>query len=110
MLAGYDRWETRERVLYRFYRMTERGIRPFPMIYGVRDRTLPLGNAPTSLKCQPTEFQRWAIRGYYTVVDFADYDVSRAVYGAASPLKHCSRSLTDHAHADALFCSRTALA
>jgi len=32
MLVGYDRRETWERVLYRFRRMTERGIRPFPMI------------------------------------------------------------------------------
>ena len=59
MLVGYDRKETWERVLYRFRRMTERGIRPFPMIYGTRDRTLPLGHAPASLERRTlAQFQR----------------------------------------------------
>jgi hypothetical protein len=44
------------------------------MIYGTRDRALPLGDAPASLERRTlAEFQRWAIRRYYTVVDFADY-------------------------------------
>jgi hypothetical protein len=60
-------------VLYRFRRMTERSIRPFPMIYGERDRTLPLGHASASLERRTlAEFQRWAIRRYYMVVDFAE--------------------------------------
>ena len=45
--------------------MIERGIRPFPMIYGARDRTLPLSHAPVSLERRTlAEFQRWAIRKY----------------------------------------------
>jgi hypothetical protein len=32
MLVGYDRRETWERVLYRFHRMADLGIRPFPMM------------------------------------------------------------------------------
>ena len=32
MLIGFDRRETWERVLYRFRKMTARGIRPFPMV------------------------------------------------------------------------------
>jgi hypothetical protein len=77
MLIGYDKRETWERVLYRFRRMTERGIRPFPMIYGDRDRTLLLGEAPASLERRTlAEFQRWVIRRFYSVCDFVDYDAS----------------------------------
>jgi hypothetical protein len=45
MLVGYDRRETWERVFYRFNKMTALEIRPYPMIYGDRERTLPLGVA-----------------------------------------------------------------
>jgi hypothetical protein len=110
MLIGYDRKETWERVLYRFRRMTERGIRPFPMIYGLRDRTLPLGHAPTSLERRTlAQFQRWAIRRYYTVVDFAGYDVSARDRGTEPRrrCKHCLRSLAAGARSDARFCSES---
>jgi hypothetical protein len=45
MLVGYDRRETWERVLYRFHRMADLGIRPFPMVYGDKRRGLPAGAA-----------------------------------------------------------------
>ena len=48
MLLGFDKNETWERVLYRFDKMVARGIRPFPMIYGDRYRTLPLGRLQRS--------------------------------------------------------------
>jgi hypothetical protein len=76
--------------------MTERGIRPYPMVYGARERTLPLGNAPASLERRTlAEFQGWAIRRYYTVVDFADYDVSARDRGTEPRrrCRHCSRAL-----------------
>jgi hypothetical protein len=70
MLIGYDRRETWERVLYRFHRMADMGIRPFPMVFGDRRRGLP-GDLPGRTLAQ---FQRWAVRRLYTVVPFADYD------------------------------------
>jgi hypothetical protein len=80
MLVGYDKRETWERVLYRFKRMTDIGIRPYPMIYE-RDRVrgLPLGNAPSRLEYKRlADFQRWAIRKIYTVLPFEDYDGSES--------------------------------
>lgn len=75
MLIGYDKRETWERVLYRFERMTALGIRPYPMIYGERRRGLPLGGTTQQIGGRTlAEFQRWAIRKYYTVVSFEKYD------------------------------------
>ena len=72
MLIGYDRRETWERVLYRFDRMTERGIKPYPMVYGERTRRLEPEH-PTLGHRTLADFQRWAIRRYYTVVPFAGF-------------------------------------
>ena len=77
MLIGFDRRETWERVLYRFRKMTARGIRPFPMVFGDRKRGLPLGDANHRLAPRTLgEFQRWAIRRLYSVVPFEDYSAS----------------------------------
>jgi hypothetical protein len=77
MLVGYDKRETWERVLFRFERMTERKIRPYPMIYGDRDRGLPLGGCNRRIGHRTlSEFQRWAIRKAYTFIPFEDYDVN----------------------------------
>jgi pyruvate-formate lyase-activating enzyme len=77
MLIGYDKRETWERLLYRFNRMVEREIRPYPMIYGDRQRTLPLGNCSQRLERRTLAgFQRWVIRRGYGVVPFEDYDGS----------------------------------
>jgi hypothetical protein len=88
MLVGYDKRETWERLFYRFNRMVERRIRPYPMIYGDRERTLPLGGyngniAHRTLK----EFQRWVIRKAYTFLPFELYDVS-------------AKGRVDHGHSD----------
>ena len=64
MLVGYDKRETWERVLYRFDKMVERGVRPYPMVYGERERTLPTGNGRLEHRTL-AEFQRWAVRRYY---------------------------------------------
>lgn len=75
MLVGYDKRETWERVLYRFNRMVERGIRPYPMIYGDRHRTLPLGGINQRLdKRTLAEFQRWAVGRFYNVTSLEGYD------------------------------------
>lgn len=63
MLVGYDKAETMDRIMYRFERMVERGIRPYPMVYNNRDQTLK-------------RFQRWVIRKYYQFIPFAEYEVS----------------------------------
>jgi hypothetical protein len=73
MLIGYDRRETWERVLYRFHRMADMGIRLLPMVYGDRRRGLPGDDLRGRTLAM---FQRWAVRRLYTVVPFADYDAA----------------------------------
>jgi hypothetical protein len=74
MLVGYDKRETWERVLYRFHRMVDRGLLPYPMVFGDRTRTLPLGGSNAKLDRQTlADFQRWAIHRLYKVVPFEAY-------------------------------------
>ena len=61
MLVGFDPSETWDRILYRFQRMVDRGIRPYPMVYGQDRRDLK-------------QFQRWAARGLYRAVPWSEYD------------------------------------
>lgn len=76
MLVGYDKRETWERVLYRFNRMTAREIRPYPMVFGDRNRTLPVGGINQRVGHKTlSEFQRWAIRKAYNFIPFEHYDV-----------------------------------
>lgn len=75
MLVGYDKRETWERVLYRFNKMVQRGVNPYPMIYGDRNRTLPLGGCNQRLEKRTLgEFQRWVIRRLYQFLPFEFYD------------------------------------
>lgn len=60
MLVGYDPDETWDRIWHRFNRMTERGIRPFPMVFDRRRTDL-------------IAFQRWACRGLYRAVPWNEY-------------------------------------
>ena len=86
MLIGFDKRETWERLLYRFNRMVERGIRPYPMVFGDRTRALPLGGLNARLAGRSLmEFQRWAIRKAYTVVPFESYDVNARGHTLAVP-------------------------
>jgi hypothetical protein len=81
MLVGYDKRETWERVFYRFNKMTALNIRPYPMIYGDRNRGLPTGSSNRRLERRTLgEFQRWAVRRAYGVVSFEDYDVNAKGY------------------------------
>jgi hypothetical protein len=82
MLIGYDRRETWSRVLYRFERMAALGIKPFPMIYGDRSRSLPAGDAhPTLATRRLCDFQRWAVKRYYRVCTFEEYRTSAQMSG-----------------------------
>jgi hypothetical protein len=72
MLIGWDKTETWERVMYRFNKMVELGIRPYPMVFGDRGRTLPGSYSKRTLG----EFQRWVIRKSYNFVPFEEYDVN----------------------------------
>jgi len=60
MLIGFDPAETMERILYRFNRMAERGILPYPMVYNNQDKELK-------------KFQRWAVGRYYKIVPWSEY-------------------------------------
>ena len=81
MLIGYDRRETWERIFYRFNKMVELDIRPYPMIYGERERRLPLGDCARRIERRTlAEFQRWVIRRAYAVVPFEHYDVNAKGY------------------------------
>lgn len=60
MLVGYWPDETWERIWWRFNKMVERGIRPYPMVF---DRSR------TDLLC----FQRWVNRGLYRIVPWDEY-------------------------------------
>lgn len=87
MLIGYDKRETWERLFYRFNKMVERQIRPYPMVFGNRDRTLPLGGCNQRIERRTLgEFQRWAIRKAYTFVPFENYDVAARGRGPVGQL------------------------
>lgn len=76
MLVGYDKRETWERLFYRFNKMIERKIRPYPMVYGGRNRKLPLGGTNKKIENKTLgEFQRWVIRKSYNFIPFENYDV-----------------------------------
>jgi len=60
MLIGYDIEETWERIWYRFNRMVERGIEPYPMVYDRARKDL-------------LSFQRWVITGLYRIVPWDEY-------------------------------------
>ena len=75
MLVGYDKRETWERVLHRFNRMVEREINPYPMIYGERWRTLPVGGADHRLaKITLSNLQGWAMRRAYFKQSLWEFD------------------------------------
>jgi hypothetical protein len=78
MLVGFDPAETWGRVLYRFQRMADLGIRPYPMIFEAqKDRGLPLGNAHPRIverRLSLRHFQRWAIRASKLGVPFHEYE------------------------------------
>lgn len=59
MLCGYWKWETFDDIYYRFKRMTEMGLMPYPMVYG---------HNPELKK-----FQQWVIRRYWQFTDWETF-------------------------------------
>ncbi len=85
MLIGFDPAETWGRVLYRFCRMFDRGMRPYPMVYGNKHRTLPLGNANPRIEARRLtlgDFQRWAIRSSKLGIPLHEYDANAKGWSA----------------------------
>ncbi|MEW5927810.1 MAG: hypothetical protein AB1941_10010 [Gemmatimonadota bacterium] len=88
MLVGFDPAETMERVLYRFHRMADRGVLPYPMVYDDRqlgDRgpsrslgTFGPGEDGAARFRKLKQLQRWAIHGLYRDKEtpFEAYDSS----------------------------------
>ena len=60
MLVGYWPGETIEDVFYRFNKLKELKVLPYPMVYDEKNKTLK-------------RFQRWVIRRYYQFVKWEDY-------------------------------------
>ena len=65
MLVGYRKGETMDDVLYRFNKLADAGCKPFPMVYEKWRQP------------QLRRFARWAIRRYYKVVAWEDYEATR---------------------------------
>lgn len=77
MLVGYDQRETWERLLFRFNKIVALGARPYPMVYGDKMRTLPLGGINARLQERTlADFQRWAIRKAYNFIPFEQYNAN----------------------------------
>lgn len=60
MLVGFDPKETKETMFYRFQKMVDRGILPYPMVYDRSRRDL-------------RQFQRWVVTGLYRAFPFSQY-------------------------------------
>jgi len=67
MLCGYWKNETWEDIFFRFNRMIEIGLMPYPMIYMPNDGS----DIP---KPDLKKFQRWVIRRYYQFIDWKTFN------------------------------------
>ena len=77
MLVGYDKKETWERLFYRLNKMVARGVKPYPMVFGDRQRKLPLGGFNARVEhLTLADFQRWVIRRGYSVYPFETYSTN----------------------------------
>lgn len=70
MLVGFAKAETFEKIQYRFSRMVDRGVLPYPMVFDCR------ATDPARYR-RLKKFQRWAVTGLYRAVPFSEYDASR---------------------------------
>ena len=68
MLVGYDPRETWDRIWHRYTRMMERGVRPFPMVFGGDDRK-PRPADYAKLK----HFQGWVVTGAHKTSAFEEF-------------------------------------
>ena len=62
MLIGYDKRETWERIWYRFNKMVDLGILPYPMVYD-----------PLQQRKDLKQFQRYVVRQYYRHKTWKEY-------------------------------------
>ena len=62
MLIGYDKRETWERIWYRFNKMVDMGILPYPMVYD-----------PLQQRKDLKQFQRYVVRQYYRHKTWKEY-------------------------------------
>jgi hypothetical protein len=65
MLCGYWKDETFEDIYYRFQKMNEVGLLPYPMVYDQSNKTLK-------------KFQRWVVRRYYQFIDWQTFNSGNA--------------------------------
>jgi hypothetical protein len=70
MLVGFDPRETWERLMYRYSKMVERGVRPYPMVHDRYRHERP--DHWKRLKL----FQAWVIRGTHKVCSFEEFNAS----------------------------------
>jgi hypothetical protein len=71
MLVGYDPKETWDRIMHRYGRMMQEGVRPYPMVFG-GDRKISDPDNWTKLK----RFQAWVITGAHKTCAFEDFNAS----------------------------------
>lgn len=64
MLVGYWPGETMEDVFYRFNKLKDYGVLPYPMVFDEKNKTLK-------------RFQRWVVRRYYQFVEWEEYGRKR---------------------------------
>jgi hypothetical protein len=65
MLCGYWPDETFDDIYYRFEKMDEAGLLPYPMVYDQNNKTLK-------------KFQRWVVRRYYQFIDWETFSTGNA--------------------------------
>lgn len=66
-LIGYWPGETIDDIMFRFRKMLELGLTPYPMVYD-------------NLNLELKKFQRWVIRRYYQFVPWEKYDPAHAEF------------------------------
>lgn len=65
MLCGYWKWETWDDIMYRFRKMVDIGLMPYPMIYMDEGSPIP--------KRELKRFQRWVVGRFYQFIEWDDY-------------------------------------
>lgn len=81
MLVGYDPRETWDRIWHRYNRMMDRGVMPYPMVFGGDDR-----RARPADYAQLKRFQRWIITGRHKFIPFEEYTTRRVKPDITAPL------------------------
>lgn len=75
-LCGYWPNETFNDIWYRFQRMVDIGVLPFPMIYRDEDKVIDEDDISTPSYKMLKRFQRWVVRRYYKIVTWPQYNMT----------------------------------